>query len=133
MKKSLYNEVLAIARRNITKHREYGHFLHYSFIIQGNQIVEWGTNNKRVPAIHNGYHDRIRDLDFSPKTHSEVDAWKKASGILDNRRSFQMINIRLNKAGEIRNSKPCECCFEILKAMGCSKFYYSSSVGFLSC
>lgn len=133
MKKSLLDEVLNIARRNIQKHREYGHFLHFSFVIQCNKLVEWGMNNKRVPARHNGYHNRIQDLDYHPKTHSEVDAWKKAKGILNKKKSFQMINIRLNKKGELRNSRPCECCFEILQAMGCSKFYYSSQIGFLSC
>lgn len=133
MKKSLFNETLAIARRGIPKHGEYNHFLHFSFVIQSNKIIDWGMNNKRIPAIHNGYHNRINDLSYSPKTHSEVDAWKKAKGLLDKKKSFNLINIRLNKKGEIRNSRPCECCFEILKAMGCSKFYYSSSVGFLSC
>jgi len=133
VKKSIFNEVLSTARRKITKHRDLGHFLHFSFVIQNNKIVEWGMNNKRIPARHNGYHRRVQDPGFGPKTHSEADAWKKAKGLLDKKKCFQIVNIRLNKSGELRNSRPCECCFELLRAMGCSKFYYSSSVGFLSC
>jgi hypothetical protein len=133
MKKSILDEALAISRRNKSKHPELEHFLHYSFIIQENKIVEFGLNNKGVPHRHYGYHDRIKDHRYSPKTHSEIAAYRKARGILDKRKNFQIVNVRINKAGDVRNSKPCSCCYAIMKALGCSRFFYSSDVGFLSC
>lgn len=130
LKKSLFHDVLFIARKKIINHREFKHFLHFSFIIQENKVIEWGTNNKRVPEKHNGYHRRIQDIKYNPKTHSEVDAWKKARGILNKRKNFQIINVRLNRLGELRNSRPCNCCYEILKALGCNSFYFSTILGF---
>jgi len=126
MKKSILHEALAIAQRTV--HTE--NFRHFTFIVQNNKIVEFGKNNKREPERHYGYHSRLLDCWYSPKTHSEIHAYKKARGILD-KKPFGIINIRLNKRNELRISKPCSCCYQIMKELGCSEFYYSCDFGFL--
>lgn len=131
MKKSILDESLNIAMSKTKTHPEYYCYLHFSFVVQNNKIVEWGRNNKGVPAIHYGYHDRINDKNFRPKTHSEIDAYKKAKGLLDGD-GFEMVNIRLTRLKQIRLSKPCNCCYRLLKALGCKVFYYSSEIGFLT-
>src|SRR5690348_8110623 len=131
MKKSLFDEILAIVFRNRHKHPE-RRFLHFTFIIQRNRIVEWGRNHTGIPAKHMGYQHRIKDKNFKPKIHSEWDAYKKARGLLVKNTPFEIVNVRLNRKGQIRLSKPCECCYYLMKEMGCRAFHYSSEVGFLT-
>lgn len=133
MKKSLLKQAHQIALSKLTLHPEYHNYIHYSFVIQENKIVEWGVNSNKVPPVHYGYQHRIKGDKFGPKSHSEIEAFRKARGLLDLNKKFEMINIRLNKSKELRISKPCSCCHELLMALGCSKFYYSSDIGFLTC
>jgi hypothetical protein len=133
MKKSLLNLTLKISIEKLPLHPEIKHFLHYSFIIQENQIVEWATNNQYHPPIHYGYNKKEEDPTFVPKGHSEINAYKKAKGIMDKDKPFDIINIRLTNKKEIRLSKPCISCFDLLKELGCRRFYYSSPIGFLRC
>lgn len=132
MKKSLLKEAINISCNKILLHPEYDHYIHYSFIIQNNKIVEWGTNNRLVPAIHFGYQARLNDLNYTPKMHSEFMAYRKAKGLMRRNKEFEMINIRLNKNKELRISKPCDCCFSIMKELGCKRFYYSEKNGFIA-
>lgn len=130
MKKSIINVVLKTARDKLDNHPQTGHWMHYSFIIQYNKLIEWATNLNYDPPLHYGYRTRINDINYKPKIHSEIASYKKAKGILK-KDYFEIINIRLNKMGELRLSKPCVCCYEILKALGCRSFYYSCDIGFL--
>lgn len=129
MKKSLLHYALNVAVTNIPRHPEYHHYLHYTFIVQGNKILEWGTNNSLEPKKHFGYHERIQHS--APKSHSELTAYKKARGLLGTK-PFELINIRLTRSGLVRLSKPCVCCHQILRELGCTKFYYSYESGFLT-
>lgn len=128
MKKSLLDEAYRIACSKLADHPERQHYAHFTFIVRDNQIVEWATNNAHIPPKHYGYASRIKGA--MTKTHSEIMAYRRARRILG-KRSFQMINIRLNRSYQLRLSKPCVCCHAIMKEMGCTKVYYSSEVGFL--
>jgi len=130
MKKRLLSLSLKLAKDKLVNHPERSHYAHYSFIVQNNKIVEWATNVNFEPPIHYGYHTNS-DPSFCPKFHAEIFAYKRARGILDDE-SFEVINIRLNKTGSVRLSKPCKHCFRFMKAMNCRKFYYSSEAGFLT-
>jgi len=130
MKKSLIHTALSIAIQKLNLHPEIDKFIHYTFVVQDNKIIEWGRNNKGMPAIHYGYHDRICDPNYGPKTHSEIDAYKKAKGLLNKSKKFEIINVRLNRNGDLRESKPCQCCYNIMRDLGCNKFYYSCDIGF---
>jgi len=121
MKQTILTECVRIAReKNLQRDSDFHHF---SFIVQKNKVVEWGINVSRVPPlIHLGYSK-------TSGWHSEVNAYRKARGIIKDG-SFEVINIRLNKAGELRLSKPCICCHAFLKALGCSNVVFSTNVGF---
>ena len=127
--KRLINESVRIARSKIMNHPQRDCYLHYSFIIQDNKIVEYSTNGTWEPPVYFGYH-RFEG-DSKPKLHAEIWAYKKARGILNHRENFQVINIRLNKQGEIKMSKPCKACYHLMTSFGCNKFWYSSEIGFL--
>lgn len=132
MRKAILQEALNIAKSKVEKHPEKECYLHFSFVVQENKIIEWGLNNRKIPALHYGYHSRIKDTRFKPKMHAEVNAYWKAKGLLKRNKAFSMINIRLNRMSECRMSKPCSCCYGLLKALGCDIFYYSSNNGFLT-
>lgn len=108
-------------------HPQYQNFIHFSFVVQGNKIIGYGRNNCETPAKHMGYHNRVP----TPKMHSEINAYRKTRGILDRAKPFYLVNVRLNKSGEVRLSKPCVCCYSLLNSLGCKQIYYSSEVGFL--
>ncbi len=122
MKKSLIDHCYLIAKRYNPKHCQWDCDKHYSFIIQNNQIVEWGTNKSGNP-------NRAMYKDYQ-KIHSEYSAWAKAKGIIDKSKSFELLNLRLNKSGKLMLSKPCNCCLGFLKGLNCSKIIFSTEMGF---
>lgn len=123
MSKKLLKEALRIALKtnNPENHSEYGNFHHWTFIVQNGKIIEWGTNRLGDPFIKGYSH--------LSKIHSETDAFRKARGLLDLRESFDVINIRLDRSSEIRISKPCPCCHNFLKVMGCRNAYFTTEAG----
>lgn len=134
MKKPILRECVRIAREKngnfpipMKKH-------HFSFVIQNNKIVEWGTNVSisRGIDIVGTASPRYRGYPEYAMWHSETDAYKKARGILDPKAPFEIINIRMNTSGEILLSKPCDCCFNFLKTLNCNKVWFSTKNGFAS-
>lgn len=121
MKKSHLIECLRIAKDHLPKHPEFDCYKHYSFIIQHDKIIEWGTNRSGPPII--GY--------FSwQKIHSENIAYFRARGLLEKGEPFETVNIRFNKTGKMLLSKPCKCCISFLKYLGCSNIWFTTEVGF---
>lgn len=117
----ILRECLRTARKILKRHPNKGNYPHFSFIVQGGRIVEYGWNTYRIPPVHYGYKKGT--------THSEIDAYRKARGIMDDGK-FVIVNIRLNKHGEMRLSAPCELCYTIMKELGCGEFYFSTDCGF---
>jgi len=124
MKNKILMKCMAVARKNNNpvNHPEYGNYIHYSFIIQKNRIVDWGTN-RRASALTN--------LDYLPyqKMHSEVDAYFRAKGIMIKNEPFEMVNIRLTKTFRIRHSNPCRCCYGFLKNLNCKRVWFTTDLG----
>lgn len=127
MKNGLIRESLRIAREKHKNHPQIHYWPHYSFIVQNNKLIEWAYNHTDTPPIHMGYHKRINW--GVPKTHSELAAWRAAKGLLNQNKNFEIINIRLNRKGELRNSQPCVCCYDFLKSMGCNNCIFSIDNG----
>jgi tRNA(Arg) A34 adenosine deaminase TadA len=130
MKRSLFIEATQIAKKKLSKHPQ-GTYSHYSFIVQKNELVGYGINQDGEPLVHWGYNKNKEDPTYSPKIHSEIHAFRKNKALLKKNQSFEIINIRLNRKGELRLSKPCKCCNYLLSELGCKKFYYSCETGFL--
>lgn len=126
MKKSLLKESLRIARE---KNRPGNHprwgtgKQHFTFIVQDNKLVEWGVNRDGDSLVHLGY-EHFSDI------HSETDAYRKAKGVLDKSKPFDVINIRLNNQNETRMSKPCKCCNNFLITLGVRHIWYTTRQGF---
>lgn len=128
MKRKTLQECLNISfkHNNPIKHPEFDNYKHFSFILQGNKIVDWGTNRRGSPYTFLGYEPY-------QKIHSEVDAYFKARGIMDRSRSFDVVNIRLTKRGVVKVSNPCKCCTGFLKNLGCRRIYSTTNDGNFVC
>ncbi len=125
--KKIINECIKIAiqNNNPDNHPEYYSFKHFSFVVQNNRILACGFNKTGPPINGFGY--------LKPpygKIHSENDVYKKAHLIINKRKPFSVVNIRLIKNNEIRISKPCKCCMSFLKVVGCKEVYFSTESGF---
>lgn len=132
MNKSILRDAMKIAVDYIPKHPEYKFYMHYSFIVQSGKIIDWSTNSEHVAPGHMYamYASRVAELnDGIPKCHAEPAAYKKARGLLVRNKSFDLINIRVNKSGLPRCAAPCECCIRFLSALDCTKVWFSTDVG----
>jgi len=126
MKRSAINRCLDIAfKHNVpANHPQWGCYHHYSFILKQNKIIEWSTNYTGEPNIFLGYKSY-------QKIHSELMAFKRAKKLLGRDLGmFEILNIRLNKNNELKNSFPCNCCLGWLKENNCSRICYSHEAGF---
>ena len=107
-------------------------FHHFSFIVMENKIIEYGMNRIHVPPKHFGYDKRMKGWDkgYTPRLHSELDAYRRAKGLIMNH-EFEMINIRLCNDGKmLKISCPCNVCQEWLPSVGCKKLAFSVDTGF---
>lgn len=130
MNKKLIRECLRIAEDFHPRHPLRDTFSHYSFIFQNNSMLGWGINVNAIPPIHFGYGKRIQNFPFLPKIHAELNCYNKVKGILNPRYNWICVNIRLNKLNEMKISQPCSVCATWMKALGCSKVYFSTDIGF---
>jgi tRNA(Arg) A34 adenosine deaminase TadA len=130
MKKSLINMAIRIGLEKLANHPQILCYPHYSFIIQNNKLIEYGTNSIGPVPKHLGYAAQLTLNDADPKVHSEYSAWKKARGVMDKNKSFEVLNLRFVASGKLKLSAPCPCCLNFLKEMGCSKIYFSTEAGF---
>jgi hypothetical protein len=131
MKNTILRDAVRIARTKLPRHDQRDFWPHFSFIVQNNKIVEYATNVSSEPQKYFGYHERIKDGSGGrPKLHAELNCFKKAKGILDPGKYFDIINIRLSRTqGFLRLSKPCVCCHNFLKTVGCHSCYFSVDEG----
>jgi hypothetical protein len=125
MKKSLLIRCYRIAKKlnNIDKHPQFDCYKHFTAIIQNGKIIEIGLNHAGTPDIKF----------YQPwqKVHAEYLAFKKAKGILNLNDSFDVVNIRLDKRGNLKISKPCKCCMNYITMFSKKPvfFYFSNEIG----
>lgn len=126
MNKNLLRHCLMQALRKLPNHPQRRHYVHYSFAVVGGSVYVVGTNKSAVPSVHLGYNQRVPE----PKIHSELDAYRKLRKIVPiGKVQWSLINVRLNRTGEMKNSKPCHVCQEWLGAVGCTEIVYTTEVG----
>lgn len=122
VKRSLLQECLSTSRNKQLRgnHPDWEGYNIYSFLVQKNKILSCGFNRMAENPLNYGY-------ESYSNLHAEVDAWKKAKGIMDRSLPFELINIRWSKGMRIRISKPCVNCYELLSSLGCRRFYFTTN------
>lgn len=124
MNNTLIKNCNTLALLHLPKHPQYAYYPHYSFIIQHNTLIEWGTNMAGLPPAHFGYQSQSR----APKLHAEFVAYRKARGLLTTK-PFEVYNIRLNRQGSVKLSAPCGVCQQWLASVGCSIVWFTTDYG----
>ena len=126
MNKNLLRHCIGRSLRGLSSHNQYKHYIHYSFAVVDGSVYVVGTNKSAVPSVHLGYNQRVPE----PKIHSELDAYKKLRKIVPiGKVQWSLINVRLNRSGEMKNSRPCHVCQEWLSQVGCTEVYYTTEAG----
>ena len=126
MKQKILRECLRKAklRNSPLYHPDWGSYHHFCFIVQENKIVKYGMNRTANAIPIHGFGAKRH------KIHAEIDAYHKARRILNNKKTFEVVNIRLNRQNELRSAAPCAHCTSFLAFVGCSKTFYTTNSGF---
>jgi tRNA(Arg) A34 adenosine deaminase TadA len=111
------NRYVEIAKANI--HKIEKQEKHFSFIMQGSKILSIGMNNPNEHPKAYKYGYKFGDI------HSELSAILKYGE--EDCSDVYMINIRINRFGNVRNSKPCKTCQNVLKMFRFKKIFYSTT------
>lgn len=136
MKKVRLAELVNMARslvssKSLTKlHTDYGaKRIHYSFIWRDGHLLSVGTN--RLISV-NDVGTQLRRFYGKPHMfmHSELDAVRRCP--IDAREAT-MVNVCLNRRGDVRCARPCQSCLELLIALNFQKVYFTTPTGDFSC
>lgn len=106
-------------------------FFHFAFGYRKNKLLAIGQNNPEKTHTQAVMLARRFNTELEhPFLHAETDLISRLWGkyYIDN--SLRMVIIRLNKRGELRCSKPCERCDQIIKSLGINKVWWSDVNGF---
>lgn len=123
MKKKLLKQCLDIALINTNQsHSQWNNFMHFSFFVQDNKIIGWGTNRTGCVQSYLNYPS------YS-KIHAEVAGYKRCRHFIDNRKSFEVVNVRTTKTKQIRQSDPCKCCSGFLQNLNCKRVWFTTKNG----
>ena len=111
------------SKRGYSKQYSYSH---WSFVFQNKKLLSYGRNVAKQEYLMKrfGYNRKCGGI------HSETVAMRKAYGLLDRRRSWELINISLTATHTLRMSAPCPVCRSFIAACGCSICHFSIIDGF---
>ena len=111
--------------------RKRNNIFHFAFGYNKNKLLEMGQNspektNAKAWRLSQQFNTDI----IYPYFHAETDLVSKLWGrhYIDSR--LKIVVIRLNKNGQLRQSKPCERCSKILKALDVNQVWWSTENGF---
>jgi len=105
---------------------------HFAFIYKRNQLISIGVNRPYNPDAKTLYLANKFNVQKYKKynyAHAETDAISKCWGKVHLNSSFSIVVLRLNKYGELGQSKPCTNCQQILDAIGIKKIWWSTKDG----
>lgn len=106
-------------------------FFHFAFGYHKSKLLGIGQNNpEKTHTQALKLAQRFNTDTAHPYLHAETDLISRLLGKYYIDSSLTIVIIRLNKHGQLRNSKPCERCQKILDALGIEKLYWSTNNGF---
>lgn len=106
-------------------------FFHFAFGFKKNKLLAIGQNNpEKTHTQALILSQRFNINNDHPYLHAETDLISRLWGkhYIDN--SLKMVVVRLNKRGQLRCSKPCDKCEQIINALGITKLWWSIDNGF---
>lgn len=102
---------------------------HFSFGYRKNRLVGIGINDElnespKVKRLAQRF--GISHFQKFPFPHSEIDLLSKLWGNYYVDESLRIINVRINRHGYLRYSKPCSNCTEVLRALNVTEVWYTT-------
>jgi len=88
------------------------------------QIVSWATNSRKTHPLQAEYAKRTGKVE-KVSLHAEIAALIRARDDIET-----VVVARINKRGELRNSKPCPICKLALQEAEVSEIWFSTDKGF---
>lgn len=102
---------------------------HVSFAVYKQKIVSIGINNKKTNPLNLRNRKRNSNgIDYSDTkaSCSELICLKKVKNTTNiDFKKISLVNIRVDRNGEICNSKPCESCQKLIDFLGIKKVSWS--------
>jgi hypothetical protein len=106
-------------------------FFHFAFGFKKSKLLAIGQNNPEKTHPQALMLARRFNTDMEhPYLHAETDLISRLWGKHYIDGSLKIVVLRLNKRGELRCSKPCEKCSQILNSLGIHKIWWSEDNGF---
>jgi len=126
MRKKLISQYIKVSRLRLgLAHQSNIRFFHFSYIFDMKGKLRSNGINKNTPL------PKEFGLGTSYTIHSEIDAllkfMKTYSFVSDT--ELEILNIRLNKRGQLRNARPCKQCMALLRLHRFKYAYYSTNDG----
>lgn len=101
--------------------------LHGTVIVRGGAVLSWAINHPGKCGFSEAY-----SYHAGFTTHSELNAIKKVRRKIDLTGAV-CYNLRIDKHGRTRISKPCPSCERLLMNYGFKKVFYTEENGSLVC
>ena len=105
---------------------------HFSFAWKKNKLISIGINNPFMvnsKALKFAQRFNTKKQIKYPYLHAEIDMISRVWGKTRIDGSIKVVVLRLNSAGQLKNSKPCRSCASILEALDVDNIWWSDSVG----
>ena len=106
-------------------------FFHFAFGFRKNKLLAIGQNNpEKTHTQALLLSKRFNLYTEYPYFHAETDLISRLWGKYYIDCNMKMVIVRLNKKGQLRCSKPCEQCDQIIRSLGINKVWWSVDDGF---
>lgn len=99
---------------------------HFSILYKNNKVLCIAEN---IHKTHPRNRFNLRDFDVSMKgVCSEMSLFLKVKSKFDNLdwRRLTLVNVRVDRNGQLRNSAPCPACKNLLRYVGVSSVYHTT-------
>ena len=94
---------------------------HFSFIVKRSTILSFGQNT------YDKTHPLGKYLGYrNASIHSELAAIVNFQWDREELQNCDIVNVRLNRHGQMRYAKPCPCCLHLLQNLGIKRAYYTN-------
>jgi hypothetical protein len=94
---------------------------HVSLILHKNKIVSVGTNSFKT-------HPKAKEIGYHfEEMHSELEAYQRVPFKIK-KKKLTLVNVRFNRFGEMRMSRPCELCSPWCREIF-NEIYYTTDEG----
>jgi hypothetical protein len=105
---------------------------HFACGWKTNELLAIGQNYPDKPS---GKALRFARMFKTPKTitypylHAEIDLISRLWGKIHIDNNIKVVVVRLNKTGQLQNSKPCKSCGDVLNALNVENVWWSTNEG----